>query len=397
MIDGTPADRRSEVSASVSSEPRMDVSVVVPVFNEEGAAFDLVAELLAVANREAERGVLYEVIFVSDGSRDATAERLLEAAAGDPRVTVVELMRNFGQTAATAAGFDLARGSVVVPIDGDLQNDPADIPRLVDKLDESGAEPGRWDVVSGWRRDRQDRLFSRRLPSIIANRLIKRLTWTREIHDFGCSLKAYRREILEDVTIYGEMHRFLPAICKWRGARITELEVNHRSRAYGKSKYGLKRTFKVLLDLLTVKFLGDYSTKPIYFFGKIAAASVLLMAAALVLAVVQKLGHLTEHGKPVMLNDNIMVLFALLMFVMMVLFLVMGVLAELMVRIYYESQDRTPYKIRAMSRGGRSRGSVSPRSTRAADPAGLRPRRVEHPGPAGPTLAIAADAPAAPR
>ncbi len=397
MIDGTTPDRRSEVSASVSAEPRMDVSVVVPVFNEEGAAADLVAELLAVVNQEAERDLSYEVIFVSDGSRDETVERLLEAAAGDPRVTVVQLMRNFGQTAATAAGFDLARGAVVVPIDGDLQNDPADIPRLVDKLDENGEEPGRWDVVSGWRRDRQDRLFSRRLPSIIANRLIKRLTWTREIHDFGCSLKAYRREILEDVTIYGEMHRFLPAICKWRGARITELEVNHRSRAFGKSKYGLKRTFKVLLDLLTVKFLGDYSTKPIYFFGKIAAASVVLLVAAMILAVVQKLGHLTEHGKPVMLNDNVMVLFALLMFVMTVLFLVMGVLAELMVRIYYESQDRTPYKIRSMSRGGRSRGPVSKRSNRSADPAGLRPRRVQSPGAAAPPLAVAATRPAAPR
>lgn len=343
--------RRSDVSAAVADAPPVDVSIVVPIYNEEDGVEQLVAELLAVVDAEAERGKLYELLFVSDGSNDGTVPRLKAATRNDPRVTVIQLMRNFGQTAATAAGFDLARGEVVVPIDGDLQNDPTDIPRLVDKLDEGGTDPGRWDVVSGWRRDRQDRLFSRRLPSIFANRLIKRVTWTREIHDFGCSLKAYRREILEDVTIYGEMHRFLPAICKWRGARITEVEVNHRPRVHGKSKYGLKRTGKVLLDLLTVKFLGDYLTKPIYFFGKLAAVSAALSGISLALAIVQKAGHWTEHGKPVMLNDNVMVLFAMLTFLMTVLFLVIGVLSELMVRIYYESQDRTPYKIRSMDRG----------------------------------------------
>ena len=206
------------------------------------------------------------------------------------------------------------------------------------------------------------------MPSILANRLIKRLTWTREIHDFGCSLKAYRKAILEDVTIYGEMHRFLPAICKWRGARITELEVNHRSRAHGKSKYGLKRTGKVLLDLLTVKFLGDYLTKPIYFFGKLASVSLLLSFASAILAGVQKAGHFTEHGRPVMLNDNVMVLFALLTFLMMVLFLVIGVLSELMVRIYYESQDRTPYKIRSLDRRGAGRDRSSSMGTARPGP-----------------------------
>ena len=366
-LAGGPAPSRP-LRVEPADDLPVDVSVVAPVYNEEGAAAELVRELLAVADAQAEHGIRYELIFVSDGSLDRTVERLRAAAAGDPRVTVVQLMRNFGQTAATAAGFDLARGAVVVPIDGDLQNDPADIPRLVAKLDEDGAEPGRWDVVSGWRKDRQDRLWSRRLPSILANRLIKRLTWTREIHDFGCSLKAYRREILADVTIYGEMHRFLPAICKWRGARITELEVHHRPRAHGKSKYGLKRTGKVLLDLMTVKFLGDYLTKPIYFFGKLAAVSVLLLCVSMVLAVVQKLGHLTEHGKPVMLNDNVMVLFGALMLLMTVLFLVMGVLAELMVRIYYESQDRTPYKIRSLVRGGTAATHHRGRRVRAKDP-----------------------------
>ncbi|BAM02568.1 glycosyltransferase family 2 protein [Phycisphaera mikurensis] len=350
---------------------RIDVSVVVPVYNEEGAAAQLVCEVVAVLDEQAARGRRYEALFISDGSLDRTVERLREAAGDDPRVAIVQLMRNFGQTAATAAGFDLARGAVVVPMDGDLQNDPADIPRLVAKLDEGGDAPGRWDVVSGWRRDRQDRLLSRRLPSIVANRLIKRLTWTREIHDFGCSLKAYRREILDDVTIYGEMHRFLPAICKWRGARITELEVNHRPRAHGKSKYGLKRTGKVLLDLMTVKFLGDYLTKPIYFFGKLAAISLLVSGVGVVFALVQKLGHLTEHGQPVMLNDNILVLLALLTFMMTVLFLVIGVLSELMVRIYYESQDRAPYKIRSLDRGlggGPDGGGAVPADRGAGEP-----------------------------
>ncbi|MEM7515567.1 MAG: glycosyltransferase family 2 protein, partial [Planctomycetota bacterium] len=239
----------------------IDVSIVVPMYNEEDSVVPLYREIAAVMDAKAYR---YEAIFISDGSTDDTVANLREASKDDPRVTILELMRNFGQTAATAAGFDAARGAVIVPMDGDGQNDPADIPALVAMLDENGEKPGAWDIVSGWRKNRQDKLMSRRLPSIIANRLVKRLTWTTEIHDFGCSLKAYRRKVLEDVKIYGEMHRFLPAICKWRGARVTEEVVHHRAREFGKSKYGLKRTAKVLLDLLTVKFLGDYLAKPIY-------------------------------------------------------------------------------------------------------------------------------------
>ncbi|MEM1212109.1 MAG: glycosyltransferase family 2 protein [Planctomycetota bacterium] len=321
----------------------VDVSIVVPVYNEEDCVVPLYQEIAAVMDAGAYR---YEAIFISDGSIDRTVENLRAAAGDDARVTILELMRNFGQTAATAAGFDAARGAVIVPMDGDGQNDPADIPALVAMLDESGEKPDAWDIVSGWRKNRQDKLMSRRLPSVIANKLVKRLTWTTEIHDFGCSLKAYRRKVLEDVKIYGEMHRFLPAICKWRGARITELVVNHRPREHGASKYNLKRTFKVLLDLLTVKFLGDYLAKPLYFFGKLATMVFGISLLAFAIAVIQKFGYITEHGLPVSLNNNIFLFFSMMTFMVAVIFLMMGVLSELMARIYHESQDRKPYKVR---------------------------------------------------
>ncbi|MEM9881646.1 MAG: glycosyltransferase family 2 protein [Planctomycetota bacterium] len=339
-------------------DPSIDVSICIPVFNEEESVAKLYQEIAAVMDEGAYR---YEAIFVSDGSWDDSVPRLRAAAAGDPRVTVIELMRNFGQTAAMAAGFDAARGGVIVPMDGDLQNDPRDIPKLVAKLDENGQAPGKWDIVSGWRKDRKDSALLRKLPSKIANRLIKKLTWTEEINDFGCSLKAYRRQVLADVTLYGEMHRFLPAICKWRGARVTDQVVNHRAREFGDSKYGLKRTFKVLLDLLTVKFLGDYGTKPIYFFGKLAAATMAVSFAALSVAVLQKFGVMwTENGQPLSLNRNIFLLFAMMTFLIGVIFLMMGVLSELMVRIYYESQSLRPYKVRRSFRVAAPDGGDAP-------------------------------------
>ncbi len=328
----------------------IDVSICVPIYNEEGSVAELYAEVRDLMDAGAYR---YEAIFVSDGSWDQTVPRLREAVGDDGRVTIIELMRNFGQTAAMAAGFDAASGKVIVPMDGDLQNDPNDIPRLVGKLDEYGEDPGKWDIVSGWRKERKDGAILRKLPSNIANRLIKQLTWTTEIHDFGCSMKAYRREVLEDVTLYGEMHRFLPAICKWRGARVTEQVVNHRPRAHGKSKYGLKRTFKVLLDLLTVKFLGDYGTKPIYFFGKLAAGAFAISFVGVVIAILQKLGWVwTEDGHAVNLNRNVFLLFGVMTFLMGLILLMMGVLSELMVRIYYESQSLRPYKVRQRYRAG---------------------------------------------
>ncbi len=334
-----PARRQAE-----TVDRKSDITVVVPVRNEAENIPELIRQLKRVLVQEQR---LYEVIIVNDGSDDATAAQLQVHIAGDPRFTVIEFMRSFGQSAAMAAGFRYARGRVIVPMDGDLQNDPADIPGLVAALDEG---PG-WDVVTGWRKNRQDKWLSRKLPSLIANRIIRKLTWCDDIHDFGCTLKAFRREALEGVRLYGEMHRFLPYICRRQGARITERVVNHRPRIAGETKYGLKRTFKVLLDLLTAKFLGDYSQKPMYFFGKLGAMSLMTSFAAVALAIVQKFGYLTEFGEPVRLNNNIFILFAMMMFITSVVLLMMGVVSELLIRIYHESQDRPPYRIRKVHGG----------------------------------------------
>ena len=322
-----------------NSREGVDVSVIIPLMDEEESVTELYQEIREMIDAQPRN---YEVIFVDDGSKDETLARLAQAIKDDTRVSVVQFTKNFGQTAAMAAGIAYANGSVIVPMDGDGQNDPADIPRLVEKLDEGLG----WDIVSGWRKDRKDKMMSRRLPSLIANRIVKQLTWTTEIHDFGCSLKAYRHDVLEDVRLYGEMHRFLPAICKWRGARITEEVVHHRPRTAGKSKYGLKRTVKVLLDLVTVKFMGDYLAKPIYFFGKLAMGSLIIAFLSLVLAVLNKFGILTEDGQSVNLNRSVFLLFAMMTGLIAVMMLMMGVLSELMSRIYHESQDRRPYKVR---------------------------------------------------
>lgn len=326
----------------------VDVSVVVPLLNEEENIEPLFREISQVID---EQPLRYEVIFIDDGSYDGTFAKLSQLAADDDRVTIIRFTKKFGQTAGLAAGFKAARGRVIVPMDGDLQNDPNDIPRLVARLDEGGG----FDIVSGWRKNRQDKAFSRKLPSMIANRLIRRLTWTQEVHDFGCTMKAYRREVLEDVHLYGEMHRFLPAICKWRGARVTEEVVNHRARVAGESKYGLKRTVKVLLDLLTVKFLGDYLTKPIYFFGKLTMFLMLISFGTLGVAICQKYGWLYwgENNETLPLNRNVLVMFAMMTFLMSIMFLMLGVVAELLVRIYHESQNLTPYKVRQVFHGGR--------------------------------------------
>jgi len=326
-----------------SQSEEIDVTVVIPMRNEEANAGSLCAELQEVTDKELLR---YEVIIVNDGSTDGTAAALEMATQNDSRFTVVEFYRGFGQSAALAAGFSMARGNIIVPMDGDLQNDPRDIPRLIAQLEKA---PG-YDIVSGWRKNRQDKRFTRRFPSLVANALVRRLTWCNEVHDFGCTLKAYRREVLSDVHLYGEMHRFLPALCRWRGARISELVVNHRARVAGKTKYGLKRILKVLFDLLTVKFLGDYLTKPIYFFGKLAMLTLLISFLSVGVAILQKFGYLTEQGVPVKLNSNIFILFAVMTFITTGMLMMAGLLAELLIRIYHESQGRTPYKIRRILR-----------------------------------------------
>ena len=226
------------VKAVTSYSSDCDVTIVVPMRNEEANVAPMCAELQEVMDNELLR---YEVIIINDGSTDRTADELNKATQHDPRFTVVELYRSFGQSAALSAGFDIARGKIIVPMDGDLQNDPHDIPRLIAQLE---TPPG-YDIVSGWRKKRQDKPFTRRIPSLVANALVRRVTWCDEVHDFGCMIKAYRREVLSDVHLYGEMHRFLPALCQWRGARVSELVVNHRPRVAGETKYGLKRTIKV--------------------------------------------------------------------------------------------------------------------------------------------------------
>jgi len=307
----------------------MRYSIVVPVYNEEENVIPLFQELCSVLGK----GDDWELIFVDDGSLDGTFDLLKSLAAANPRVRVILLRRNFGQTAALMAGFDAAVGSIVIPLDGDLQNDPADIPRLVAKLDEG------FDIVSGWRKNRQDPFWSRKVPSMFANRLISGMTAVR-INDYGCTLKAYRREILSEIKIYGEMHRFVPALAHLVGAKVTELPVNHRPRAAGKTKYGIGRTFRVVLDLITVKFLIKYSLKPMHLFGKWAGLAFVGAGVSGITTLVMK------FVEGLSMNRNpLMVLTAFLLFAG-VQFLGFGLIAELMTRVYHESQNKPTYSIR---------------------------------------------------
>src|SRR2546430_1273892 len=255
---------REHIGDGASDAP--DLSVFLPVFDEE-PNLRLLHEKLDKALQKLGRTA--EIIYVDDGSKDGSLAILRELAATDPRVRVVSLKRNYGQTAAMAAGIDAARGRVLIPMDADLQNDPADIQRLLDKLDEG------YDVVSGWRKNRKDKMVTRKIPSMIANKLI---SWIGGVplHDYGCSLKAYRHESLQDVRLYGEMHRFIPIYASWVGARVSEIPVAHYPRTMGKSKYGLSRTLKVVFDLMTIKFLASYQTKPIYIFGTFGMIAIAL-------------------------------------------------------------------------------------------------------------------------
>ncbi len=307
-----------------------DISVFLPVFNEEPNLLPLHAKLdeaLKALGRSA------EIVYVDDGSSDGSLKILREIAHLDPRVRVVALRRNYGQTAAMAAGIDAARGKVLIPMDADLQNDPADIGRLLDKLDEG------YDVVSGWRKNRKDKMVTRKIPSMLANRLI---SWIGGVplHDYGCSLKAYRRESLEDVRLYGEMHRFIPIYAAWAGARVTEIPVEHHARTMGKSKYGLSRTIKVVFDLMTIKFMASYQTKPIYVFGSFGmlafAVSLLSGLYAVFLKVIHK-ADFVQTPLPVL---------SVVMFAVGVQFLLMGLLAEMLVRTYHESQAKAIYAVR---------------------------------------------------
>jgi len=307
----------------------MTVSMVIPLFNEEDNVETLHERLTHVFTR---LGVEYEVIYVDDGSTDGTLPLLEEIQQRDPRVVALSLRRNFGQTAAFAAGFDFARGDVVVTMDGDLQNDPDDIPKFLELIKDN-------DLVSGWRKKRKDHLFSRRLPSILANWLISKVTGVK-LHDYGCSLKAYRRDVIKNLKLYGEMHRFIPAVASWYGVRIAEVETVHHPRMKGKSKYGLSRTIKVVLDLITVKFLQSFSTKPLQFFGTIGIAGGFIGFLVLLYLSIEKLIFSKQiGGRPLLLLGALLVIVG-------IQFIGMGLLGEMIVRVYHESQRKPIYAIK---------------------------------------------------
>jgi glycosyltransferase involved in cell wall biosynthesis len=306
------------------------ISITVPICNEAGTVRELYERVRAAMEAD---GRAWELIFIDDGSNDGSEKILDELADADPQVKVVHFRRNFGQTAAMMAGFDFARGEIIIPMDGDLQNDPADIPVLLAKLDEG------FDVVSGWRRDRQDDAVTRNFPSIMANRLISWVSGVR-LHDFGCSLKAYRREVIEGVRLYGEMHRFLPIYTRWHGARIAEVPVRHYARAHGRSKYGLERVLKVLADLITVKFLDRFQQKPMYLFGAVGLFSWAISAFAGGYALWRKFGEGESFIK------NPLLLTCIVTAMTGVMCILLGLLAEMVVRTFYESQGKPVYLVR---------------------------------------------------
>ena len=311
----------------------MQLSIVIPCYNEAETIDRLVSVLDKTVADLATRGHPTEVIVVDDGSHDASFAKLEQAARERAWLRIIRFRRNYGQTAALAAGFRAATGQVLIPMDADLQNDPADIPLLLAKLDEG------YDVVSGWRRNRKDKMITRKIPSWIANWIIGRFLGL-PLHDYGCTLKAYRREFLESVSLYGEMHRFIPVYAKWAGARVTELVVTHHPRREGRSKYGILRTFKVLLDLATMKFLGDYSTKPLYLFGGLGFV---LCSAGVVVAAYTLFQKYFEH---IWVHRNPLLVIAVFMFMLGVQLVMLGLLAEIQIRTYHEASAKPTYLVR---------------------------------------------------
>ena len=318
-------------STSCSDKNSIPVlSIVVPIFDEE----ESIPVLIESLSRELGKlGRPFEVIAVNDGSWDNSRDVLAAAAAVHPWLKVIDFRRNVGQTAALMAGIDHANGNIIVTIDADLQNDPADIPLLLDKLDEG------YDVVSGWRQNRQDAAIRRNLVSRIANRIISRISGVR-LHDYGCTLKAYRKEVLQGMRLYGEMHRFVPIYASWMGAKVIEVPVRHHARRFGKSKYGLNRIIKVILDLVVVKFFSRYLVKPIYVFGGVAAAFAFASAATFGYMIYLKIAEGVA-----MIQTPLPVLSAML-FLLSTITLLMGILAEILARTYFESQGRLPYSVR---------------------------------------------------
>jgi glycosyltransferase involved in cell wall biosynthesis len=310
----------------------MQLSIIIPVFNEAENLKPLDNSIHDVLDRLPQLN--WEVIYIDDGSTDSSIQILEELAISDPERTVaIELRRNFGQTAAIAAGIDHARGEIIILMDADLQNDPADIPMLLEKIEQG------YDVVSGWRVNRQDTFITRTLPSRMANWLISTVTGVR-LHDYGCTLKAYRREVITGFRLYGEMHRFIPAYANSVGARMIEVPVHHHERKFGKTKYGLTRTFKVILDLFTVKFLISYANKPIYLFGGVGIGLILISSLTLSYLFIRRVGFGISVTRSPFFAVSIMIL------ILGFQSILMGLIAELLVRTYHESQRKPTYTIR---------------------------------------------------
>lgn len=308
----------------------LQLSIIIPVLNEQDSIEKLYLEL----KENLQSKYNYEILFVDDGSTDRSLKIMLDISRSDSAVRVIKFRKNFGQTAAMSAGFEHANGKIIIPLDADGQNDPADIPRLLEELDKG------YDIVSGWRKNRQDDVTTRTIPSKLANRLIAWITGVK-LHDFGCTLKAYRAQSIKQIRLYGEMHRFIPALAQWSGEKVSEIVVNHRPRSHGQTKYGLSRTFKVILDLITIKFLMSFSTKPIYVFGGLGVLSAFGAFITGLTVLYQKFissAHLSMNRNP------LLVLTALLI-TTTIQFILMGLLAELMVRTYHESQGRAIYVI----------------------------------------------------
>ena len=311
------------------TKPNQLISIIIPVFNESESIGYLLDEVLNVM---CSNKLNFEIVVVNDGSQDSTSNVLDELTIKIKELSVISLRTNYGQTAAMAAGFDNSNGEVVITLDGDLQNDPNDIPKLISHINEG------YDLICGWRYDRKDKLINRRIPSKIANKLIANVTGLK-LHDYGCSLKAFKKEILDDIKLYGELHRFLPVLAKIEGAKIKEIKVNHRSRKYGSSKYGIDRTFRVLMDLLTVWFMTKFLTRPMYGFGFVGIISILVsLGMTSYLFVIKLLGN--------DIGNRPMLMFALILGIAGVQLFSFGLLGELLIRTYHESQNRPIYRIR---------------------------------------------------
>jgi len=343
---GTTSDRVIDVRDGAQAPDQVEVSVVVPLYNEEENLDPAVEEILSVLD---ELPGSSELLLVDDGSRDGTAALAFAWAARDPRVRVLQFRRNFGQTAGIQAGFDHARGRVVVLMDGDQQNDPRDIPLLLATMEQG------YDVVSGWRKQRQDRALSRKLPSKVANALISRITGTR-LHDYGCTLKAYDSAVVQHLHLYGELHRFIPALAGMAGARVAEVPVNHRARTRGKSKYGLGRAPRVVLDLITVKFLLIYLAKPMQLFGLLGLTG---LAVGLV-TIATLVGEKVFGAQP--LGDRPLLELGGMSLLLGAVLLCTGLLGELLTRIYHENGARRPYVVRLASPGGLAVPAADPES-----------------------------------